>query len=325
MTAAAKHLTPVTLELGGKSPCFVDKDSDLELAARRIAWGKCVNAGQTLFGDDPHVSGRFAHIVNEHHYERLLSIFNSQLSSVSITADVVQVGDPNKHDLFFPFAAFKVHGNAADGFESVARENPAMRDENFGPILPIVEVERVEDGIDFSSSAQRVSSRPTPLALYVFSGNPSSKFVRTILDRTNSGGVCVNDTLMHLAGELAFVLSSFELSGSQPALPGLPFGGVGPSGMGRYRGKHGFDAFSHDRAVLVRSQSRLVEAAMKLRYAPYTDRRTDLVKWLVFGIRNTELSWFGRVVTRYWWSVLKSTVVAAAYVAVGVTIGRRLA
>ena len=236
MEAATPHLTPVTLELGGKSPAIIDASANLEVAARRIAWGKFLNAGQTciapdyvlvargledrfvellrrcvfdFYGQDPKASPDFARIVNGAHFERLVKLLDSGTPAVG--------GD---HDATTRYIAPTV-------LRDVTPESPVMQDEIFGPILPVIPIADAAEGIAF------VNAREKPLALYVFASDAS--VVRTVLEGTSSGGACVNATLFHVA------------------VAELPFGGVGESGMGAYHGKASFDVFSHAKSVLKRS------------------------------------------------------------------------
>lgn len=233
MEAAARHLTPVTLELGGKSPCIVDETADLDVAAKRIALGKFFNAGQTcvapdhvlvvesvhdallnrlvstlreFYGDDPQQSPDFARIVNERHHARLTRLLDG--------VNVVTGGETDASDRYI----------APTILRDVSPSHPVMQEEIFGPILPVIAVPSVDAAITY------VNRGPKPLALYVFSRNKSAQ--DRVIDQTSAGGTTVNHVWMHLG------------------VPGLPFGGVGESGMGAYHGKHSFDAFSHRRAVL---------------------------------------------------------------------------
>jgi aldehyde dehydrogenase (NAD+) len=260
MEAAAKHLTPVTLELGGKSPCVVAADADLDVAAHRIVWGKFFNAGQTcvapdyllversieasllervrgavreLYGEDPRRSPDYARIINERHYRRLVALLE--------TGEVVLGGQTADEERYIAPTVIR-------GVEATA---PVMADEIFGPILPVLAVADLEEAIAF------VNARPKPLALYVFSENRA--VARRVIDRTSSGGVCINDTIAHLA------------------IPDLPFGGVGASGMGAYHGRAGFETFSHRRSVLEHSTT--VDPAM--RYPPYDERKLRWAKRLM--------------------------------------------
>ncbi|OCA90590.1 aldehyde dehydrogenase [Bacillus sp. FJAT-27225] len=236
MEAAAKNLTPVTLELGGKSPCIVHHDANLTLAAKRIAWGKFINAGQTcvapdylyvqksvkkeflkllkdaiteIYGEAPHDSETFTRIVSERHFDRLVGFLSDGKPLVG--------GRFNKDRL-------SIEPTALDG---VNWDSPVMQDEIFGPILPILEYE------DLSEVVEEVTDRPKPLAFYVFS--ESESFQQEILGSFSFGGGCINDTVMHLAS------------------PYLPFGGVGESGIGAYHGKGSFDVFSHEKSILKQS------------------------------------------------------------------------
>lgn len=251
MAAAAKHLTPVTLELGGKSPCIVDEETDLEGTARRIAWGKFLNAGQTcvapdyllvppslkkplvdrlahyvkqFFGDSPEHSPDYARIINARHFQRLTSLIDK--------SKVAFGGEGNAEKLYL----------APTVMTDVKPGDKVMEDEIFGPILPVVEYRTLDEAIHF------VNSRPKPLALYFFGKNRDHE--KRILAETSFGGGCINDTLVHLGN------------------PRLPFGGVGESGMGAYHGKYSFDTFSHFKSVVKRSF--LVDPM--LRYPPYKGR-----------------------------------------------------
>ncbi len=246
--AAAKHLTPVTLELGGKSPCIVDRDTHLQHTAKRIMWGKFVNAGQTciapdyilvdkkiksdlvekfktclkgFYGDNPQKSPYYGRIINQKHFERLSTYLSG--------GNIVLGGQTDAENLYI----------APTIIDNVDIEHPLMQEEIFGPILPIIEYDHIQQAIDF------IKSRPKPLALYMFSTNQGR--IDSVLNSTSAGGVTINDTLMHIA------------NGS------LPFGGVGDSGIGAYHGEHSFNLFSHKKAVLHRSF--LIEEP--IRYAPY--------------------------------------------------------
>ncbi len=239
MAAAARHLTPVTLELGGKSPVIVDREANLDVAARRIAWGKFTNAGQAciapdyvlvhrdvedkliermtevvreFFGPDPKASNDFSRIVNTRHWRRLMDLLDAGgYQSVACGGD----GDET---------TCYVAPTILTGVEPDAA---VMAEEIFGPILPVLAVDDIEEAIE------RVNAGEKPLALYVFSEDHA--VVDRVLGATSSGGACVNGTIL------------------QVAVSDLPFGGVGASGMGVYHGRWGFDTFSHRRAVLTRS------------------------------------------------------------------------
>ncbi|XP_078680191.1 aldehyde dehydrogenase family 3 member A2-like isoform X1 [Branchiostoma floridae x Branchiostoma belcheri] len=263
MAAAAKHLTPVTLELGGKSPCYVDKDCDIDVAARRIAWGRFVNCGQTCvapdyvlcpsqnqdrllkglqsaleeyFGKNPKDSEDYCRIVNQRHFQRVKGMIEKTKGSVAIG------GDSDEKDLYISPTVVK----------NVQPTDALMENEIFGPVLPIVTAESADEAVSF------INSRDKPLALYAFAND--KKVIRDIIQRTSSGSVCGNDTMM------------------QMALPTLPFGGVGTSGMGNYHGKFGFDAFSHKKAVMVKALA--MENVNSLRYPPYTEKKLSWISWL---------------------------------------------
>ncbi len=262
MRAAAEHLTPVILELGGKSPVVVADDADLDVAANRIAWGKTLNAGQTciapdyvlvteknrdalvdkiadawgsFYGADPEASPDLGRIISERHHQRLVGLLDDQT--------VVLGGQHN--------AATKYLSPTI--VVDPPLDSPLMTEEIFGPILPIVTVDDTFAAIRF------INERPKPLALYVFSSNDDT--VDAVLGRTSSGGACVNHTLLH------FTPSD------------LPFGGVGPSGMGRYHGKSGFEALSNMKGVLRKP----VFGETAVTYPPYTERKVSLLRKVTGG------------------------------------------
>lgn len=233
MGAAAKHLTPVTLELGGKTPCIVDRKARVGHAARRIAFGKFLNAGQTciapdyllvqrelkqplvegirhavrsFYGEDPRASRHFARIINQHHFERLERLLEA--------GEIIMGGERDRDDLFL----------APTLIDEPPLDAPIMQEEIFGPILPVIAYDRLDEAIDV------VNSRPKPLALYFFS--PDRAAQERVLREISCGGVCINSTLLHESS------------------PTLPFGGVGESGMGAYHGKASFDTFTHYKSVL---------------------------------------------------------------------------
>jgi aldehyde dehydrogenase (NAD+) len=258
--AAAKHLTPVTLELGGKSPCFVDKNVPIEQSAKRIVWGKLLNAGQTCiapdyllvhreikdklvealgrqiteaYGQDPKASPDFGRIINDRHFARLTGYLRD--------GKVLFGGLTDATERYIGPTLIEVSD----------MESSVMREEIFGPILPIVAVGDAEEAIEF------INARPKPLALYAFSG--SDRTLQRFADQTSSGGVCFNDTIMHIANSE------------------LPFGGVGDSGIGGYHGKASFETFSHLKPVFKRSN--LMDTP--LRYAPYNKLGLPLLKKLM--------------------------------------------
>lgn len=262
MAAAAKHLTPVTLELGGKSPCIVDADIQVDHAARRIIWGKFINSGQTciapdyllvnrrikaalmaamkqcveeFYGDDPAKSPDYGRIVNQRQFERLVGFLGC--------GEVVIGGEHNAEQRYI----------APTILDQVGWESPVMADEIFGPILPVLEYGELDEAI------AQINARPKPLALYVFSRSDAVQ--RQVLAATSSGGVCINDTVM------------------QVGVATLPFGGVGESGMGSYHGKASFDTFSHFKSVLKKG----LWLDLKWRYAPYTAAGLKQIKRIVTG------------------------------------------
>jgi aldehyde dehydrogenase (NAD+) len=236
MAQAAQNLTPLVLELGGKNPCIVDKEIDPGVAARRIAWGKFFNAGQTctapdyllvqktilqpfmsrmkasleeMYGKTPQYSSSYGRIGNEIHFERLLRLMT--------TGKILIGGLHSRKDLYI----------APTLIGDIPIESPLLTEEIFGPLLPVISYERDNDVIDI------VTGRPPSLACYCFTKN--KMLIRRIEGRVKTGNLCINGTL-HLM-----------------ITKGMPFGGVGPSGFGRYHGKAGFDAFSYEQAVLRKS------------------------------------------------------------------------
>ena len=236
MTAAARHLTPVTLELGGKCPAVVCADAPLDIAARRIAWGKFMNAGQTcvapdfvlvdrrirdpivaaltraiheFYGDDPQRSPDYGRIINTRHIDRLTGYLKD--------GHIVTGGRHDAGDLYI----------APTILTGVPVTAPVMQEEIFGPILPVAEF------TDMSAALAQLRDCPSPLALYLFTNDRAIQ--QRVIAETRSGGVCINDTIVHVTGH------------------DLPFGGVGESGMGRYHGRASFDCFSHQRAIVRRS------------------------------------------------------------------------
>lgn len=257
MEKAAKHLTPVTLELGGKSPCVVDATARLDLAARRIVFGKLLNCGQTcvapdyllidrrvkdafleraehwvrrLYGKNALDNQGYVHMINEKHFHRVCSLIDP--------GKVVFGGGWDEDTL-------RIQPTILD---NVSPEDPVMQEEIFGPVLPVLPFDRLEEAEDF------ILDRPRPLALYLFSQDKAVQ--RRFVERVPFGGGCINDTILHLTN------------------PRLPFGGVGNSGMGRYHGKYSFDTFSHVKGVL-QSSSRV---DLPVRYPPYTPEKMKLVR-----------------------------------------------
>lgn len=251
MQAAAQHLTPVTLELGGKSPCLVEPDIDVAVAARRIVWGKFLNAGQTCiapdyllvqesvkpalmealkqrivdcYGDRPAASPDYSRLVNERQFDRLVGLLDR--------GQILIGGEHDRSDRFI----------APTLIDGVAWEDPIMQEEIFGPILPIFTYRHLEEAIAM------VNQRPKPLALYLFSKSRSAQ--DQVLQHTSAGSVCLNDVIL------------------QVATWGLPFGGVGTSGIGAYHGQYSFDTLSNLKSVLKKP----FWMDMDWRYPPYAGK-----------------------------------------------------
>lgn len=256
MESAAKHLTEVTLELGGKSPCIVDKNTNMELTAKRLTWGKFLNVGQTcvapdyvfvhkdrkdelislvkknitqFFGEDIINSADYGRIIDEAAFDRLVSYIDKD--------KVVFGGNYVREKKFIEPTIM----------DNITFDDPVMQSEIFGPIMPIITYESLDEVINI------INSRPKPLALYLFSKDKNN--INKVLKNTSSGGMCVNETIMHVA-------SSY-----------LPFGGVGESGMGKYHGKNSFFAFTHEKAVVNKGFA----IDVSLRYAPF-EGKMKLIK-----------------------------------------------
>ncbi|EFB28982.1 hypothetical protein PANDA_010238, partial [Ailuropoda melanoleuca] len=252
MAAAAKHLTPVTLELGGKNPCYVDDDCDPQTVANRVALFRYFNGGQTCVAPD-YV------LCSPDTQERLLPALQTAITRFyGEDPPAPGASSPRPRHLLAPprpspgLPAEPSPVPAAPTVLVDVRETePVMQEEIFGPILPIVNVRSLDEAIDF------INRREKPLALYAFSN--SNRVVTQILDRTSSGIFGGNQGFLHLI------------------LPSLPLGGVGNSGMGRYHGKFSFDTFSHHRAVLLSPSG--LEKLNELQYPPYTDLRQQLIGW----------------------------------------------
>ncbi|MGV9004778.1 aldehyde dehydrogenase [Flavobacterium sp.] len=260
--AAANHLTPVTLELGGKNPCIIHESADLRLAAKRIVWGKFINAGQTCiapdyllvsnkikqpflenlkkeiilaYGENPKISPDYCRIINEKNWERLVTMLENET--------ILLGGKSAKEDFYF----------APTLIDEPKLDSLIMKDEIFGPILPII-------GYDTENDLEKtILNFEKPLALYVFSRNKS--FSSAIIQKYSFGGGCINDTLIHISNSK------------------LPFGGVGHSGIGCYHGKASFDLFSHKKAIV--KKANWLDIA--IRYAPYNEK----INWL-----KKALKWF---------------------------------
>ena len=259
MTAAAKNLTPVVLELGGKSPCIIDKTADIKVAAKRIAWGKTLNSGQTCIAPD-------YILIHEDIKEAFVKAFAEEVRNLhgeDIKADTHYVRMVNDKAFERVTGYFKdgkiIYGGRTDAatrfieptlIEDVALDSPLMTEEIFGPVFPIVTMN--DSGKTFRNKViDFVTSREKPLAFYYF-GKESDGW--DIIRRTSSGGGCINDVIMHIANE------------------NVPFGGVGNSGMGRYHDKDSFEAFSHTRSIIATGNW----IDLPFRYMPY--RMFGLVK-----------------------------------------------
>mgnify|MGYP001820907117 FL=1 len=259
MAAAAKNLTPVTLELGGKSPCVVLPDANLETAANRIAWGKFANAGQTciapdyiltdpdteakllplfekaiknMYGDNPESSDSYGRIVNERHFDRIMGLMAS--------GDVAIGGQHNRETRFI----------GPTVLTGASTDSAVMQEEIFGPVLPIVRVSDLDGAINFIRDGDK------PLASYLFTADRAAE--ERFVDEVSCGSTCINDTMMFMM------------------VHELPFGGVGGSGMGAYSGEYGFNTFSHMKAVMKRGWW----PDPALRYAPYTKTKFSWMRRL---------------------------------------------
>jgi len=264
MAAAARHLSSVTLELGGKSPAIITEDADLQKSAEKIVWGKFINSGQTCIAPDYvliHSSkeqeflslaklkieqlfynnnvldkSSYGKIINSGHYQRLEALRDKALKDGAI---VVKGGTDSIEDQTL----------APVLLSNVSASSAIMQEEIFGPLLPVISYESIDKAIEF------INQRPKPLALYVFSG--SGEVIRDTIRQTSAGGTCVNDVVIHISN------------------PNLPFGGIGNSGAGSCHGFFGFKAFSHERAVMFQSKMDF----SKIAYPPYSEKR-GLLKWL---------------------------------------------
>ena len=257
MEKASRYLTPVTLELGGKSPCIVDKDCNIKRAARRIAFGKYLNCGQTcvapdyllihkdvkkaflselsvqikaMFTEEPLSARDYGKIINEKHFNRILGLIDPQ--------KVVFGGHSDAQRL-------KIEPTVMDG---ITRADAVMQEEIFGPVLPVITVDSMKEAERFIKEGEK------PLALYIFTDDKQT--AKRFTEHVSFGGGCVNDTIMHISN------------------PNLPFGGVGASGMGSYHGAKSFETFSHAKSVL--HTYNWID--LPLRYQPYAEKTTKLIK-----------------------------------------------
>ncbi|PPZ91844.1 aldehyde dehydrogenase [Cloacibacterium normanense] len=256
--AAAEHLTPVTLELGGKSPAFVTEKADLQIAAKRIVWGKFINAGQTCVAPDylyvaENIKAKFLKVLieeikkrnytdNVDHYCKIINERNfDRLEKMIDREKVVFGGETNREKRYI----------SPTVLDNVTWDDAVMQEEIFGPILPILTYKNLE------TAMQTVVKGEKPLSAYLFSNDAKEQELFT--EKLSFGGGCINDTLMHLSNDR------------------LPFGGVGNSGIGHYHGKFGFIAFSHQKAIL--KKSNYLEPELK--YPPYSDAKLNILKKLL--------------------------------------------
>lgn len=260
MQAAAKHLTPVTLELGGKSPCIVDETANLDFAARRIIWAKLLNAGQVClapdyiyvhhsckqqlieklknaiiksYGENPATSSSYCRIINKKHFERIKNLMAK--------GNILYGGQSSEADLYI----------SPTLMDEVSWDDPVMEEEIFGPLLPILSYEKEEELIN------ALKLRPKSLSLYIFTKN--KKFEQAVMSRVSFGGGCVNDCILQIANYH------------------LPFGGVGSSGIGAYHGKYSFETFSHRKSIFTKP----ILMDVPLVYPPYTARKLWWLKRLM--------------------------------------------
>ena len=263
MEKASKHLTPVVLELGGKSPCIITKDADLEIAAKRVVWGKFLNAGQTcvapdfvlieesikekfikkainkikeFYYDNDQLSSEFTSIINELHVKRLINL---------IDKEKIAFGGKIINNTIEPTI-----------MDNVEFSDPVMQEEIFGPIMPIISYKELDSVIDILKTKEK------PLALYIFSNN--KKDIEKVLSNLSFGGGCINDVIMHLTNE------------------SLPFGGVGSSGMGRYHGNYSLDTFTKELPIFKKGKLEL-----NVKYPKYTNKKLNLLK-RILKIKNNK-------------------------------------
>ncbi|XP_078022991.1 aldehyde dehydrogenase family 3 member A2a isoform X4 [Epinephelus lanceolatus] len=262
MAAAARHLTPVTLELGGKSPCYIDKNCDIAVACRRITWGKFVNCGQTciapdfilcessiqsqvveeikkcikeFYTDNPETFEDYGRIINQRHFKRIMALTEGSTVAVG--------GDSDESQCYIAPTVLK----------DVTGKSKVMKEEIFGPLLPIITVNGVDEAIQF------INEREKPLVIYIFSHD--NKLIKRMIAETSSGALLANDCLVH------FTVSA------------LPFGGVGNSGMGCYHGRHSFDQLSHLRSCLIKQLK--MEGVNNIRYPPHTAKKLGWTRFIL--------------------------------------------
>jgi aldehyde dehydrogenase (NAD+) len=258
LAKAAPHLTPVTLELGGKSPAVVMPDADIAVSARRIAWGKFMNSGQTCVAPDylivhPEVREKLIGEIKKNlvqffginareslDYCRIINVKNfDRLQKLAAGLKVLVGGEFDRESLFI-----------SPTLLAARLDSLIMDEEIFGPLLPVLQMEHIEDIL------RLINQRPKPLALYLFTKN--SEVINRFINSTSSGGVCINDTVIHMP------------------IPKLPFGGVGASGMGHYHGEFSFDTFTHAKGVLKKS----FWLDVPVRYPPYSTFKARILRWL---------------------------------------------
>ncbi|NTV46431.1 MAG: aldehyde dehydrogenase family protein, partial [Chlorobiales bacterium] len=258
--AATKHLTPVTLELGGKSPCIVHHDAALDVAASRIVWAKFLNGGQTcvapdyllvhesvenelidqiksaitkFYGENPKASDLYPRMIDNRHFNRLVNYLND--------GEIIAGGETDEKERYI----------APTILRNVSLDSPIMNEEIFGPILPVLTYSDVTDALSF------INSRPKPLALYIFT---ESKILQEkVVRETQSGSACINELVLNYV------------------IPGLPFGGTGQSGMGAYHGRASFDTFSHRKSI--HKKATFIDPS--IRYPPYSEAKLKLMKWIM--------------------------------------------
>ncbi|KAJ0003994.1 hypothetical protein NQD34_010208 [Periophthalmus magnuspinnatus] len=276
MEAAAKHLTPVTLELGGKSPCYIDKNCDITIACRRVAWGKYTNCGQTCIAPDyilcessiqdrviaeikkavkefytenPQTCTDYGRVINQRHFKRIMALIDDS---------TVALGGQNEEANCYI---------APTVLRDVKPDAKVMQEEIFGPVLPIITVSGLNEAIKFINKGEK------PLALYVFTSD--DKVIQKMIEETSSGAILANDCLVHYS------------------ISALPFGGVGNSGMGCYHGKFTFDQLSHLRSCLIKKLN--MEGANTMRYPPHTPTKLNRARFFI--LKTANLGWIGWMMT----------------------------
>ncbi|CAH0401347.1 unnamed protein product [Chilo suppressalis] len=280
--AATKNLTPVTLELGGKSPVYIDNSADIETTTKRILWGKFINVGQTCiapdyilcsqevqekflqiakkvlkewYGEDPQKSPDLCRIINSRHFSRLQGLLDASKDKIAIG------GKSDPKDRFIEPTILA----------NVLPTDKIMEDEIFGPILPIVPIANAYEAIKF------INEREKPLVLYAFSKN--KEVINSIVENTTSGGMCINDTVMQMGVET------------------LPFGGVGNSGLGAYHGKATFDTFTHKKSCLIKNFSPIGEKLASGRYPPYSEGKLTYITTLMKPMHGPSLKFLPYLIT----------------------------